>query len=113
MKRYAHYLSLLLLTLTAVACSPDDEDSSPTSLVTPHGAQPMQIEVTTQPFAPGDEEAQTRGHDYYWGDEFRFERDEQIGIIGIKNGTVINNNYAYKYNGSSWSPVDDAKFCDF
>lgn len=110
MKRYAHYLSLLLLTLTAVACSPDDEDSSP---MTPHGAQPMQIEVTTQPFAPGDEEAQTRGHDYYWGDEFRFESDEQIGIIGIKNGTVIINNYAYKYSGSSWSPVDDAKFCYF
>ena len=110
MKRYAHYLSLLLLTLTAIACSPNDESISP---VTPHGAQPMRIEVTAQPFAPGDEEARTRGHDYYWGDEFRFEKDEQIGIIGIKNGTVIYNNYAYKYNGSSWSPVDDAKFCYF
>ena len=110
MKRYVHYLSLLLLTLTAIACSPNDESISP---VTPHGAQPMRIEVTAQPFAPGDEEARTRGHDYYWGDEFRFEKDEQIGIIGIKNGTVIYNNYAYKYNGSSWSPVDDAKFCYF
>lgn len=107
MKRYAHYISLLLLTLTAVACSPDDEDSSP---MTPHGAQPMQIEITTQAFAPGDEEAQTRGHS---GDNFKFEKDEQIGIIGIKNGTVIHNNYAYKYSGSSWSPVDDAKFCYF
>ena len=103
MKRYAHYLSLLLLTLTAVACSPDDESISP---VTPHGAQPMRIEVTAQPFAPGDEETKTRG---YSGDNFRFEKDEQIGIIGIKNGTVIINNYAYKYNYSSLSPVDDAK----
>ena len=105
MKRYAHYLSLLLLTLTAIGCSPDDESISP---VTPHGAHPMRIEVTAQPFAPGDEETKTRG---YSGDNFKFEKDEQIGIIGIKNGTVIINNYAYKYNGSSWSPVDDAKFC--
>lgn len=107
MKPYAHYLFFLLLTLTATACSPDDEESSPTI---PHGAQPMQIEVTTQPFAPGDEEARTRG---YSGDNFKFEKDDQIGIIGIKNGTIINNNYAYKYDGSSWSPVNDTKFCHF
>ena len=106
MKRYAHYLSLLLLTLTAVACSPDDEDSSP---MTPHGAQPMQIEVTAQPFAPGDDETKTRGYD--WSDNFVFGNGDQIGIIGVMNGTITFNNYAYEYENSRWKPVNDTKFC--
>lgn len=107
MKRYAHYLSLLLLTLTAVACNPDDESTSP---VTPHGAQVMQIEITKQPFTPGNEEAKTRvAHDGNYNATFK--SGDRIGIIGISGSEIVFNNYEYQYENEIWKAVDNNRIC--
>jgi hypothetical protein len=106
MKRYLKHQAKLVIMLVVIqtffaACTQEDE------FATASGDE-LQLNVTTAGYAsiePGAPE--TRATDA--GYATTFAANDEIGIIVVQGGNVVQNNIPYKLSGSTWVPSGASK----
>lgn len=99
MKRTDIFIISLVLSFVTTSCSEDEP------LLPDGGAQPVSLRVVAADFSSTDNTTRATEEGYVT----KFAAEDKIGIFAVTaDGKIWDKNVPYKYNGTTWVPVNAA-----